>query len=185
LKVKVLRECGYDESAIGFSLSFNSTPERAKEILHKYAFKNNGENKFLRSMQVWLDIIAPRFVLTELDTYKISTVRLSASTIHTLSKRPLNQEDFEYFLTPSTLENVNKKIQQFNNKEISLAEMKNELPEGFLQRIVLNCNYANLQNMYLQRKNHKLPQWHLFLDSVISQIEHPEFIIPPYEENKT
>ncbi len=184
MKVKVLKECGFDESALGFSLSFNSTPDRAKEILHKYAFKNNGENKFLRSIQVWLDITAPRFVLTELDTYKISTVRLSASTIHTLSKRPLTQEDFEYPIAASTLENVNEKIKQFNNKKISLAEMKNELPEGFLQRIVLSCNYANLQNMYMQRKNHKLPQWHMFLDTVLSQIEHPEFIVPPYEDKK-
>jgi hypothetical protein len=180
--VKIIKECGFSESAIGFSLSYNSTPERAKEILYKYAFKNNGENKFLRSIQVWLDITAPRFVLTELDTYKISTVRLSSSTIHTLSKRLLSQEDFEYSITPSTLDNINEKIRQFNNKEISLAEMKNELPEGFLQRIILNCNYANLQNMYLQRKNHKLPQWHIFIDTILSQIEHPEFIVPPLEE---
>ena len=59
MEVKVLAECGYHESALGFSLSYNTTVERAKEILPKYAFKNNGENKFLRSMQIWLDITDP------------------------------------------------------------------------------------------------------------------------------
>jgi hypothetical protein len=179
LKVKVLAEHGYEESSLGFSLSYNTTIERAKELLPKYAFKNNGENKFLRSMQVWLDVTEPRFVLTELDTYKISTVRLSSSTMHTLSKRHVNQADFEYPIRKGTLKDVNDLIDDFNNKKVSIAELKNGLPEGFLQRIVFNCNYANLQNMYYQRKNHRLPQWHQLLNDVISQLQHPEFIVPP------
>lgn len=182
MEIKILNECGYEESALGFSLSYNTSIERAKELLPKYAFKNNGENKFLRSMHVWLDITEPRFVLTELDTYKISTVRLSSSTMHTLSKRHVTQEDFEYPLREGTLKDVNKLIDDFNAKKIGIEKLKNGLPEGFLQRIVFNCNYANLQNMYYQRKEHRLPQWRIFLDSVLSQIQHPEFIILPEQK---
>lgn len=182
MNVKVLSEHGYFESALGFSLSYNTTVERAMEILPKYAFRNNGENKFLRSMQVWLDINAPRFMLTELDTYKVSTVRLSASTMHTLSKTPFNNIMFEYQLEPCELESLEKYRQQYLNKEISMGKFKSRLPEGFLQRIVLNCNYATLQNMYFQRKSHKLSEWHYFLEETLSQIEHPEFIVPPEEK---
>ena len=177
MKVNILKECGYEESALGFSLSYNTSIERAKEILPKYAFKNNGENKFLRSMQVWLDITAPRFILTELDTYKIATVRLSSSTMHTLSKNYVAQSDFEYPIRDGTMKDVNDSIKDFNDKKITIAELKNALPEGFLQRIIFNCNYANFQNMYNQRRSHRLPQWRTFLDTIVRSLDHPEFII--------
>lgn len=178
MEVKVLAEHGYEESALGFSLSYNSTPERAKEILHKYAFKNNGENKFLRCIELWIDVDFPRLLWPEADQYKVSTTTLSESTIHTLGKRMLNQDDFIIPIDKRMLEVVNEKIVEFQNKKIDILEMKAHLPEGFLQRRIWHMNYANLQNIYLQRKNHKLPLWHTFLDTILSQIEHPEFIKP-------
>ena len=182
MRVKILSEYGFEESVLGFSLSYNTSIERAKEILPKYAFKNNGENKFLRSMQVWLDINAPRFMLTELDTYKVSTTRLSESTMHTLSKTPFNNSMFEYQLEDYELESLEKYRLLYLNEEISLGKFKSKLPEGFLQRIVFNCNYANLQNMYFQRKKHKLSEWNYLLAEILSQIQHPEFIKPPEDK---
>jgi len=177
MQVTKLKECGFEESVLGFSLSYNTSIERAKELLPKYAFNNNGENKFLRAMQIWLDVTAPRFILTELDTYKIATVRLSESTIHTLSKKYVNQSNFEYPIREGTLKDVNDSISDYNNKKINIAELKNALPEGFLQRIIFNCNYANFQNMYNQRRSHRLPQWRTFLDTIVRSLDHPEFII--------
>jgi hypothetical protein len=178
LKVIKLNECGYDESALGFSLSYNTSIERAKELLPKYAFKNNGENKFLRAIQVWFDITAPIFFFVEMDTYKVSTTRLSSSTMHTLGKNEIIYDNqFEYPLDKNILFGINNKLEEYKNKKISIAELKNNLPDGFLMRIVFNCNYATLQNMYFQREDHRLPQWHIFLDSVLEQLEHPEFII--------
>jgi len=177
LNVKVLKECGYDESAIGFSLSYNSTIERAKEILPKYAFKNNGENKFLRSIQVWLNVTAPIFFFIELDTYKISTTRLSSSTMHTLGKNKiLIDSQFEYPLNKNILIGINEVLQEYKNNLITIAELKNNLPDGFLMNSIFECNYATLQNIYGQRHDHKLPQWRYFCDEILSQIEHPEFI---------
>lgn len=188
MEVKLLQEHGYREVAIGFSLSYNTSIARAIEILPRYAFKNNGENKFLRGMFTWWDIRAPRFWLTELDTYKISTVRLSESTMHTLTKRPISNADFEYPIDRNTLQELNDGIMWYKNpphgeQDIysggeGLAILKNALPEGYLQRIIYVCNYATLQIMYEQRKNHRLPQWKTFLNSVLESVEHPEFIRP-------
>jgi hypothetical protein len=185
MKVDIIGEYGYEQAALGFSLSYNSTLERAKQILPKYAFKNSGENKFLRAMIVWLDITAPRFWLTELDTYKISTVRLSASTMHTLTKNLVTSDDFEYPIENEGIEILNDAIKMFNappkndeerDRKAYLPLIKNALPEGYLQRMVFSCSYATLQNIYNQRKNHRLPQWGVFLDKVLEQVEHPEFI---------
>ena len=57
LTTTVLNETGYEESAFGFSLSYNSTKDRAKELFPKFAFKQDGENKFLESIYIWFYII--------------------------------------------------------------------------------------------------------------------------------
>lgn len=37
-------------------------------------------------------------------------------------------------------------------------------------------SYKTLQNIYNQRKDHKLNEWKYFCDEVLKQIEHPEYI---------
>jgi hypothetical protein len=176
--VKVLNECGYEEAALGFSLSYNSTIERAKELLPKYAIgAQPGENKFLRVIWLWVDVDFPRLIWPECDQYKVATTTLSESTIHTLGKRTLNQDDFETKIDDDMLEIVNKKILQYKNKEIDLLKLKSHLPEGFLQRRIWNFNYATLQNIVQQRENHRLKLWQKFIDEMLLQVKHPEFLV--------
>ena len=40
------------------------------------------------------------------------------------------------------------------------------LPEGWLQTRTVTMNYEVLRNIYSQRKNHKLSEWHQFCDWV-------------------
>jgi len=176
MKVSVLKECGYEEAVLGFSLSYNSTIERTKEILPKYAFGIPGENKFLESIVIWLDVTAPRFWWQEADTYRMSS-KMSESTMHTLIKREITQDNFEHSASKDIIKILNILRNKVILKELDLCFLKNSLPEGFLQRRIWCINYKCLQNIYNQRKNHKLPQWHYFFDEILKQIEHPEFII--------
>lgn len=176
--VNVLSEHGYEEAALGFSLSYNTSVERAKVLLPKYAFgKAPGENKFLRMMWLWIDVDFPRLILPEMDQYKVATTTLSESTIHTLNKKALTQDDFVVEIDEYMLGIINRKILQYNNKEIDIITLKSHLPEGFLQRRIWNMNYATFQNIVVQRKTHKVKLWNNFIDIVLSQIQHPEFII--------
>ena len=38
------------------------------------------------------------------------------------------------------------------------------LPNAFLQKRTVSLSYANLRNIYFQRRNHKLKEWHQFCD---------------------
>jgi hypothetical protein len=176
MKVIKIHEYGYEAAALGFSLSFNSTVERAKEILPKYAFGISGENKFLRIMQVWLDVDIPRLMWQEADQYKIAGTTLSESTMHTISKRLLNQDDFEINISDELISIINYKIEQYQNKEISILELKSYLPEGFLQRRIWNLNYATIQNIVIQREWHKLSLWKTFINELVCQLDFPEFV---------
>ena len=189
MKVVKLSEYGYEEAVLGFSLSYNTSIERTREILPKYAFGKSGESKFLESMIVWIDVTAPRYLWSEMDTYRIST-KQSSSTMHTITKRELNMSDFESWIPQETLDELNHQIKCYwnaisndpiYNKKDIFMNIKNLLPEGFLQRRIWCFSYKTLQGIYVQRYNHRLPQWRYFLDTVLSEIKFPEFIVRPTE----
>jgi hypothetical protein len=170
LKVQVIEEEGYLSAAYGLSLSYNSTIERAKEIMPKLALQDGGHNKFTESIIVWIVVDAPRYFWSQGDTYRISS-KQSESTMHTILKRPLTQEDFEEPIYETTLEGLNADIE---NKDFD--SVKNNLPEGFLQRRVWCLSYKTLRNICHQRQTHKLKQWQYFIKEVKSQVQYPEFL---------
>lgn len=170
ITVKVLEEHGYESAMLGLSLSFNQRPEDMPMVAGKLArLEDDSENKFLRQIFLWLDITAPRYWWSQMDTYSVGVTRQSGSTMHSLLKRPLIQEDFADGVPHVFLELLNGAIAAGN-----LEEAKGLLPESFLQRRILTLNYTVLRRIIAQRHNHKLQEWHDFIDQL--QVEHPEFL---------
>jgi hypothetical protein len=172
MKIKILKEEGYNEALLGISLSRNQPLENmphVAEILHN---KDGGHNKFLESISVWLDITAPRYWWQQEATYRIGTTTQSESTMYTILKRELVQEDFENPISSIILTEINKMI-----KEGNFEDVKNNLPEGFLQRRIICTNYKTLRNMILQRKNHKLSQWKYFCNHLLENLEHKDLLL--------
>ena len=188
MKVDVLKIDGIEEALLGMGLSYGLTSDkkirclkdpklaaRLTKICVNWAQRGNGEDKFLRMIQIWADITAPRFWWAEFDTYKVGTVALSESTMHTLGKRPLAQEDFEGRLPLALLFVLNARI---CTPGYTIEAKKELLPESFLQRRIVNFNYAVFANMIRQRRNHRLPQWHYFLNKVYYALPMREFLPP-------
>lgn len=193
MKVDVLKVDGIKEALLGMGLSYGLTSDkniidmedaklagRLTKICEKCARRGNGEDKFLRMIQIWADITAPRFWWAEFDTYKVGTVALSESTMHTLGKRPLEQEDFEGRLPFVLLALLNART---CTPGYTIEAKKELLPESFLQRRIVNFSYAVFANMIRQRRNHRLPQWHYFLNKIYYGLPIQEFL-PPLTEEK-
>jgi hypothetical protein len=122
--------------------------------------------KFMRQIQVWVDITAPRFWWAEFDTYHFHSAN-SESTMHTIHKRDLTENDFDGFMSEMELDEINCKIKLLRKNPSNvdcLLYVKRSLGEGFLQKRTVNTNYAELRNIYFQRRNHRLPHWHEFCD---------------------
>jgi hypothetical protein len=145
---------------------------RAKAL----AFHNNGEAKFLESMQLWVYIQASRSFFSEFDTYRLLT-KQSSSTMHTLAKRITNASDFEEGTLPEMWQCFNKLLET----KPDITTLKANLPEGWLQERLVCLNYKCLQNIIYQRQNHRLKYWNFFIDSVLEQVQHPEFLVQPKE----
>ena len=191
MKVDVLKVDGIKEALLGMGLSYGLTSNkniicmedaklagRLTKICVKCAQRGIGEDKFLRMIQIWADVTAPRFLWAEFDTYKVGTVALSESTMHTLGKLQLTPEDFETPIEPGYLDTLNSALCSDNAIDFN----KGMLPEGFLQRRIVNFNYAVFANMIRQRRNHRLPQWHYFLNKVYYALPIQEFLPPLTEE---
>lgn len=181
MKVEKISEYGFEEAALGFSLSYNTSIDRAKQILVKYAHGVPGESKFLESMIIYVDVQAPRYFWQEGDTYRIAT-KQSESTMHTLMKKRLTQENFEEEIFENTIFQLNILIDKYKttnelaNKKKIFRKIKNNLPEGFLQRRIWMISYKTMQNIVAQRSSHKLEEWHWFIDTVLNSLDHKEFI---------
>lgn len=133
------------------------------------------EAKFLRQIFVSMDITAPIFWWKEMDTYRVSTTTNSCSTMHTIHKNPITEEMFSFsdfnFNQDMIYEIVNicEILRQRYNKTKdksywrALVEI---LPMGFNQKRTWTANYQVLRNIYFQRRNHKLKEWHEFCSMI-------------------
>jgi hypothetical protein len=179
MRARVISEHGYEEAMLGISLSWASSVERSKKIAEKLAHKQGGHNKFLESIIVWMDVTAPRYWWQEFDTYRVGVTKQSESTMHTICKSELSVESFEGFVSPYHINHLNELIARYketelkDRKEAYFISIKQNLPEGFLQRRIVCLNYKALQNMHGQRMHHRLPEWKIFFNV---SLEHPEFI---------
>lgn len=143
------------------------------ELSQKLTKAGTEHCKHLRLIQVWFDITAPRFWWQEMDTYR-HVEKISESTMHTLMKKHISEQDFEIDNIPAYLiEKINTYIDLYQQtddveeKHNYLIACKNVLPEGFLQKRTVCTNYQTLLNMYKQRQQHRLSQWRYFCDWIL------------------
>lgn len=91
--------------------------------------------------------------------------------MHTILKRPLQQSDFSSEIPLNWLGYLNYLISLGK-----LDEVKNLLPEGFMQTRIYMMSYAQIKNIIIQRKNHKLKEWQEFIHLIGAQVEHLELL---------
>lgn len=168
MKVEILEEAGFKWAMLGLSLNKNKRPEDMEKVAIKLGEMDEGHNKFLESIVVWLDITLSRDVWSEFDTYRVGVTKQSQSTMHTLKKTRLCQDHFEDDIPQFQLEF----LQDLINSDAEISTIKKQLPEGFLQRRVVCTNYKTLRNIYMQRKNHRLPQWKEFCEHLKTNLKY-------------
>ena len=179
------------------SCYFEKIGEKDIELGQKLISAGKEHAKFLRQIFVSMDIVAPLYWWKEMDQYKIGTTTNSCSTMHKLSSKPITKESFE--LKPwsnLSLEDDSKLIEDWNDyteKIINICEdlrikyLKTSdnrywelliklLPESWLQKRTWTGTYANLRDLYHQRKNHKLKEWKDFCAAIEKMPYAKEFI---------
>lgn len=67
-----------------------------------------------------------------------------------------------------TIDSINELANIYNSEKDNsiLHEIKELLPESFKQKRIAMFSYQSLRNIVKQRHNHRLPEWHTFVDWV-------------------
>lgn len=150
--------------------------------------------KYLRQIFVSMDITAPLYFWKEADQYKVGTTTNSCSTMHKITAKEFELDDFshENLTIPSlqvlqlTIDMLNKWRQIYleggavvlNKEDVSdensmTFEPKNKivwwqliqlLPSSYNQRRTITMNYENAITMIKQRSGHKLTEWNTFVE---------------------
>src|SRR5574344_1198471 len=65
-------------------------------LMKKLRNAGTDHRKFMRMIEVYVDITAPLYWWKEFDTYKVGTVRNSCSTMHKITEKEFTLEDFSH-----------------------------------------------------------------------------------------
>lgn len=160
------------------------------DLAQRLILAGNEHAKFMRQIFVSIDISAPLYWWKEFDTYKVGTVANSTSTMHKLSSIPITKKMFEFDDNADDLvvsqgksvsgeweyvfgdyiedivnmcENLRLKFKETGDAAYWRALVQ-ILPNAYVQTRTVTMSYANLRNIYFQRKSHRLKEWHDFCD---------------------
>lgn len=142
------------------------------DLMARLAKSGPSHAKFLRYINVTLDVTAPRYWWAEMDTYKVGTVRNSCSTMHKVAAKEFVREDFsaEHLddVSLAALDTLIAALNAARNRYLT-SKSKNDwwqmiqlLPASLNQKATLQMNYQVLQGIYATRKDHRLDEWHTF-----------------------
>ena len=155
------------------------------KLMHTLCKAGSDHRKFMRMINVSVDITAPLYWWKEFDTYKVGTVANSCSTMHKIHAKEFTLDDFshEHLITgekplveggvdapepPNAIWLIHRTIQTLNQYRDLYLQTKDKkywwqmiqlLPSSYNQKRTVMLNYEVLVNIYKPRKNHKLDEW--------------------------
>lgn len=128
-----------------------------------------GHDNFLKGIVVEFDITAPLYWWKQAQRYHFFEYVSSQSTMHCLLKFDIENQCVSE-TNKEVLKIVEKIKEEYNaipdeetdKKKAKRRELVASTPCGFCLGATMVTNYQQLKTMYLQRKSHKLKEWHVF-----------------------
>lgn len=160
--------------------------ENDLKLMKSLAKAGSDHRKYLRMINVTIDINAPLYWWKEFDTYKVGTVANSCSTMHKIHAKEFTLDDFSHEhltlydvdgeICRNWLGDLEDLIDDLNfARELFLKtkdkkywwQMIQLLPSSYNQLRTVQLNYEVLYNIYNARKDHKLDEWHMLCDRIL------------------
>lgn len=195
IKVEHIDVWGFEHAIRGMRNPMNSWEKSDSKIVYNHS--NNwaidlGENdlnlmtrlysagpehrKYMRQIMISMDITAPLYWWKEMDTYKVGTVSDSCSTMHKITAKEFELDDFshdsletltdddynyawqDWFGIITCLNYFRDKYNETKDKRY-WRQLIEKLPSSYNQKRTVTMNYENAVNIIKQRAGHKLTEW--------------------------
>jgi hypothetical protein len=150
--------------------------------------------KYLRMITVYMDITAPLYWWKEYDTYKVSTVANSCSTMHKITSKPIEVSDFsmdDFYISDEGIDlrdcfiNVVADCEMLRNKYLETKDKRywrgliQLLPSSYNQKRTVMFNYETALTMIRQRSGHKLDEWKEFVRILQEELPYMRELMKP------
>lgn len=157
---------------------------RGKKLVDATKTGNGAHAQFLTGIRVNFDLTCSNKMWVEAERYRFLEFVSSQSTMHRITKFDLNKA-YNKYVDPRVVEIMKEKVNKYNdycfkiatsltpqsqdilqqienNKKKMYLEILYTNPSGFELTARMTTNYRCLRNIYLQRKDHRLPEWREF-----------------------
>lgn len=148
--------------------------------------ENGAEGQFLTGIRVAFDLTFTNKAWVEAERYRFLEFVSSQSTMHRLSKFNVREQYVKY-VDPRVVDIMEELVAEYNNLVDNRPKDMNESdaiaygnmlkdkylgilytnPSGFQLTARLTTNYRCLLNIFLQRHNHRLPEWREFCKKLL------------------
>ena len=137
--------------------------------LMKNLFKAGTEHrKYLRMINVYMDITAPLYWWKEFDTYKVGTVANSCSTMHKIHDKEFTLDDFshEHLHDDFITQEGDEYPVEFEGYYLASEDVLDVTVRALnkYRDMYLKTKDKDYWWQMIQRKNHKLDEWSDFID---------------------
>ena len=205
MKIENLRVYDLEESMIasGYPMRTNldtyakvdeKTVKRCMNLT-KASNGNGAHGQWLTGVRVAFDLTCTNKMWVEAERYRFLEFVSSQSTMHRITKFKIRNQYNEY-VDPRVIDIMEEKVYQYNklleNKpengsEQMLEDYAELLKEKYLEILYTNpagfeltarmtTNYRCLLNIYVQRHNHRLPEWREFCQELLKLPMFPELV---------
>lgn len=170
--VPSVAEFNRDVSEIKRHLSEHQTDDHIKRAVKLANMKGGGHDQFLTGIHVDFDLSLSNKAWVEAERYTFLNFVSSMSTMHRVAVLPLRKSCNQYVSGTVLYEverlkkayvNIDGDLYPKEKKEAYLRLLYN-LPAGFELTAGMTTNYRCLKNIYSQRRDHRLPDWHVVCD---------------------
>lgn len=170
--------------------------------LTKASFGNGAHAQWLTGVRVAFDLTFTNKAWVEAERYRFLEFVSSQSTMHKITKFNLDNQYNEY-VDPRVIGIMKEKVTIYNDllecskiwpehmTEEELEEARNGLkrkyleilytnPAGFELTARMTTNYRCLLNIYIQRHDHRLPEWREFCAQMLEELPYFKELVEAY-----
>ena len=156
--------------------------------LTKASNGNGAHGQWLTGVRVAFDLTCTNKMWVEAERYRFLEFVSSQSTMHRITKFKI-RDQYNQYVDPRVIDIMEEKVAQYNElaeqlknippeQEYTIQKLKDMMiqkyleilytnPAGFELTARMTTNYRCLLNIYIQRHNHRLPEWREFCQELL------------------
>ena len=132
--------------------------------------RGSAHDNFLHGILVSFDLTCSNKMWVEFERYHFADIVSGQSTMHRISQLLEGDTPFNNHVDPVIKHRVFELAKIYNNDQTTenYLNLLYNIPSGLELTDHIVTNYGQLKTMWYQRHNHRLPEWRVFCDWILT-----------------